>query len=927
MAKPRDKQEFADWILRNLGAPVINVEITDAQLEDVIDEAVTYYQDWHYEGTQRSYRVVCLDTEVFDGNNRRPQCVSAPYYNPDSDENYRVGDRVRATINKDQGERIWIKYDSEEQIDSFKYVEYPMGDWFKETGEDLHTLYDSDSHNINAYDSDTLGTFTKVNENFVKYDSETHVIRDYTVITDPVGPETDVDDWYILNADSEYISANNAYQFAQYKQTLGAPVDSEFTVSIKRTDGTFTEYNLNSLTKDTYKFYGTDISVSDSDGVGNELVPVDGLNGHSVEMTFRDSEAIITVFVHDSDIKSQVLEPIPYGDIFFQSTRSQKYIQTNNIVDDEHVINYDSDNNTYKVHRLNADGTMGPENTEVDGIFFGPNAKWVIRESGKDDFDSDDTLHFHTGSITDIDSEILDIPDYTENATHVIDLYIRDSDGVDPVKSATTGTTDFNNLKDFDLHYNTATTDITLVRKDGVEMIRGSGYINIIHPNEVANSTPGAVPVDLYFWKGVYQNELVVPVGDQKMTNEFYEPLATPMNIPLKKNGVLFSNIKVSTSQSYFPADSFINYVSAEDKYEIGTDVTGETVDSDLVTAKLTVDDPFELEDSDIFLAFLNGDRVTEGVIWPTNTDSEIGTHKLPLLLSSESKLDSEEYFKTFDLTMENTEDNNYTVVVDTHGLYERVLWDSDTIFYMKEDKQPSRFNSNTVLNGVRYIRLPQEAQKKYDFEDLWALEQAVLAEPELNLDYSKTGQVGIPIPEDIHSIVKVFRIPVSALGTTFGSFNYQLMMNQMGWYQATVGANWGFMTDLYIHMSYIELIEQQLNVQPAMRFNKHKNRLYIDTFWDRVERSGVEYLMLEVYEITDPEVFGNVYKDVWLKRYAAALAKMQWGSNLKKFAGTQLPGGIEVNGIDIYNEGKEEREALEEQVKGHSFEGDFFLG
>ena len=84
---------------------------------------------------------------------------------------------------------------------------------------------------------------------------------------------------------------------------------------------------------------------------------------------------------------------------------------------------------------------------------------------------------------------------------------------------------------------------------------------------------------------------------------------------------------------------------------------------------------------------------------------------------------------------------------------------------------------------------------------------------------------------------------------------------------------------------------------------------------------------MIECYEVNDPEVFGDVYKDKWLKRYAVALAKMQWGSNLKKYTNTELPGGLMVDGQALYDEAKAEADVLEEELRNSQLEMDFILG
>jgi len=57
-----------------------------------------------------------------------------------------------------------------------------------------------------------------------------------------------------------------------------------------------------------------------------------------------------------------------------------------------------------------------------------------------------------------------------------------------------------------------------------------------------------------------------------------------------------------------------------------------------------------------------------------------------------------------------------------------------------------------------------------------------------------------------------------------------------------------------------------------------------------------------------------DVYNDEWIKKYTTALIKKQWGSNMKQFDGMPLPGGIVVNGQQLWDEANEEILRLEEQ-------------
>lgn len=69
------------------------------------------------------------------------------------------------------------------------------------------------------------------------------------------------------------------------------------------------------------------------------------------------------------------------------------------------------------------------------------------------------------------------------------------------------------------------------------------------------------------------------------------------------------------------------------------------------------------------------------------------------------------------------------------------------------------------------------------------------------------------------------------------------------------------------------------------------------------------------MYQIVDPATYADVYKDRWLQNYATAKIKYQWGSNLTKFNGMQLPGGVTFNGEQILSDAREEIQRLEEDM------------
>ncbi len=82
---------------------------------------------------------------------------------------------------------------------------------------------------------------------------------------------------------------------------------------------------------------------------------------------------------------------------------------------------------------------------------------------------------------------------------------------------------------------------------------------------------------------------------------------------------------------------------------------------------------------------------------------------------------------------------------------------------------------------------------------------------------------------------------------------------------------------------------------------------------WDQVAVGN--YLIVEAYQVVDPDVYTDAWADRWLGRYAACLIKQQWGQNLKKFEGMKMPGGLTFNGQKIYDEATQERADLEREM------------
>ena len=177
-------------------------------------------------------------------------------------------------------------------------------------------------------------------------------------------------------------------------------------------------------------------------------------------------------------------------------------------------------------------------------------------------------------------------------------------------------------------------------------------------------------------------------------------------------------------------------------------------------------------------------------------------------------------------------------------------------------------------------------------------------------------------------SVLYVKRIlPISSsFGQSYNFFDikYQMMLNDIADMNNFAG-DLAYYEQLQQHLS---LLDMKLNGTPQVEFSRRQNRLYIfGDITDEDIQEG-EYVIAEMYSIVDPEAFGSVYNDMWLKQYTTALIKEQWGLNLMKFEGMQLPGGVIINGRQLYDDAQGELQDLREKIRlEHELPGDFMVG
>ena len=181
-----------------------------------------------------------------------------------------------------------------------------------------------------------------------------------------------------------------------------------------------------------------------------------------------------------------------------------------------------------------------------------------------------------------------------------------------------------------------------------------------------------------------------------------------------------------------------------------------------------------------------------------------------------------------------------------------------------------------------------------------------------------------IPISESVLYISQMF--PINPTFSTVNMFDvrYQMMLNSLGDFMNFAGG----MAYYYQFEQYLSFLDGLLTGNPQTTWSRHQDRLYIWGEWQNGDLKVGDYIVAEVYTIVDPNAHTSVYNDMFVKNYLTAKIKEQWGINMSKFEGMQLPGGVTINGRQLFEDAVSELEKLEEKLRNEQeLPPDFFVG
>ena len=165
-----------------------------------------------------------------------------------------------------------------------------------------------------------------------------------------------------------------------------------------------------------------------------------------------------------------------------------------------------------------------------------------------------------------------------------------------------------------------------------------------------------------------------------------------------------------------------------------------------------------------------------------------------------------------------------------------------------------------------------------------------------------------ISIAEAIIGVRRIVPFSDNSRTNSMFSSKYQFALAEM----STLGSSG--LASFEIAQEYLQLINEMFTGQPTFRYNRHADKLYLDISWGS-DADIDDFIVVEVDKILDPDTYADIWGDMFLKKYNTALMKKQWGQNLIKFEGMQLPGGVTMNGRQMYDDAQTELTEISEQM------------
>ena len=184
-----------------------------------------------------------------------------------------------------------------------------------------------------------------------------------------------------------------------------------------------------------------------------------------------------------------------------------------------------------------------------------------------------------------------------------------------------------------------------------------------------------------------------------------------------------------------------------------------------------------------------------------------------------------------------------------------------------------------------------------------------IITQTDIDNEWIPMDDPASPVGGPVIGVRRVLPVPnFNAFQTGFFNEEFQLRLQDLNTFTGTSLLNW------QMSLQNFRMVDYLFTVNASVLFNRKQDKLYLETNWASKFSVG-DIFIVECYRILDPTQYTEVYNDIFLKKYCTALIKRQWGENLKKFEGVQLPGGVTLNGKTIYDEAVDEINKIEEEM------------
>jgi len=234
------------------------------------------------------------------------------------------------------------------------------------------------------------------------------------------------------------------------------------------------------------------------------------------------------------------------------------------------------------------------------------------------------------------------------------------------------------------------------------------------------------------------------------------------------------------------------------------------------------------------------------------------------------------------------------------------------------------QFFAEYHFDGVEKHYIRKQIEQKDQDRGYIDLTEPTIADP-ANMIPILAAEAIDPTGQSIISVTKVFQLYDTLGGVGMFDARYQIALNDL--YGLRTNTYSQSMITYAITRSHMQMLQDLLTPEKTLEYSRVTNKIYVNMDWKQQAYTG-QYIMFEAYKILDPNTYTDIYNDRILKKYTTELIKQQWGSNMMKFGGMELPGGIVLNGVDIFSEATSQIEKIENEIQSmYEIPPQFFVG